>query len=85
MSVIGGLSFIGSIIWGLIVLFTKIFGGIGVQGWTTLMIIILFSSGLTMLTLGVLGEYIWRTMDAARNRPAFIIDEQRTSDDFKNI
>lgn len=84
MSVIGGLSFIGSIIWGLVILFAKIFGGIDVQGWTTLMIIILLSSGLIMLTLGVLGEYVWRAMDAARNRPAYIIDEQKTSDNFKH-
>jgi dolichol-phosphate mannosyltransferase len=26
--------------------------------------------------LGVLGEYVWRALDAARTRPPFIIDEQ---------
>ena len=35
----------------------------------------LFSSGLSMFTLGILGEYIWRGMDAARNRPVYIVDQ----------
>lgn len=32
--------------------------------------------GLILLTLGVLGEYIWRTMDASRNRPVYIVEEK---------
>lgn len=75
MSVVGFLFFCFSILWGLFVLFGRIFGNIQVQGWTTLMILQLFSSGLIMLTLGILGEYIWRGMDAARNRPVYIIDK----------
>jgi glycosyltransferase involved in cell wall biosynthesis len=75
MSVVGTMFFIASFIWGVIVLISKIFGSIQIQGWTTLMILLLFSSGLIMLTLGILGEYIWRGMDAARNRPVYIIDE----------
>lgn len=81
MSVVGILFFIASAIWGLIVLFSKIFGGIQIQGWTTLMILLLFSSGLIMLTLGILGEYIWRGMDAARNRPVYIIDQIKNNTD----
>ena len=36
---------------------------------------VLLTSGLIMLMLGILGEYIWRTLDASRNRPPFLIDE----------
>jgi len=75
MSAVGTLFFIVSIIWTFLVLFSRIFGDIQVQGWTTLMILLLFSSGLIMLTLGILGEYVWRSMDAARNRPVYIIDK----------
>ena len=28
-----------------------------------------------MMTLGILGEYLWRTFDASRNRPAYIIED----------
>ncbi len=45
------------------------------QGWASLMCVVLFGFGIIMLMLGVLGEYIWRTLDASRNRPPFIVDE----------
>jgi dolichol-phosphate mannosyltransferase len=31
--------------------------------------------GITNISLGVIAEYLWRTLDAARNRPVFIVDE----------
>ena len=52
--------------------FTK---GTPVAGWPSLMCVVLLASGLIMSMLGILGEYIWRTLDAARSRPPFIIDQ----------
>ena len=49
--------------------------GTPMAGWSSLMCVILCSSGLILLMLGILGEYIWRALDAARTRPPFIIDE----------
>lgn len=72
---IGTASFFGAIVWALIVLISKLTGLIQVSGWTTLFIFNLFSFGIIMLTLGVLGEYLWRTFDASRNRPPYIIEE----------
>lgn len=48
--------------------------GTPVQGWSTLMCLVLFSTGLILLMLGILGEYLWRTLDASRNRPVFIVE-----------
>ncbi len=48
--------------------------GTPVRGWSTLMILVLFSAGMILIMLGVLGEYLWRTLDATRNRPVFIVD-----------
>lgn len=79
ISAVGIVFFLLAVIWALFVLFTRIFRGAEVLGWATLMIVQLFSSGTIMLTLGVLGEYIWRTLDSSRKRPTFIIDEQDTS------
>jgi dolichol-phosphate mannosyltransferase len=39
------------------------------------MLIITFTTGLQMTMLGVLGEYLWRTLDEVRGRPNFVIDE----------
>ena len=76
---IGFLSCIGSAFWAFITLIAKLTAGIPVQGFTTLFIFQLFSFGVIMLTLGVLGNYIWRTFDASRKRPVYIIEDIVTS------
>jgi len=75
MSVVGVLFAGVGVIWAMALVLCKLLGTIVVEGWTTLIVLNLFSSGLIMLTLGILGEYVWRTLDAARKRPVYIIDE----------
>ena len=48
-----------------------------VEGWTTLVGILLIGFGLTNLSLGIVAEYLWRTMDAARNQPTYIIQSAK--------
>jgi dolichol-phosphate mannosyltransferase len=31
-------------------------------------------SGTQIMILGILGEYLWRALDAARSRPVFVVD-----------
>lgn len=57
------------------VLVEKFTKGTPIVGWASLMCVILCASGIIMLMLGILGEYIWRTLDAARTRPPYIVDE----------
>ena len=45
-----------------------------VSGWPMLMSILMLGFGVTNISLGIIAEYLWRTLDAARNRPTFIID-----------
>ncbi len=51
--------------------------GVPIIGWASIMCVILLSSGLILSMLGILGEYLWRTLDASRERPNFIIDEEK--------
>ncbi len=55
--------------------------GTPIQGWPSLMCLVLFSTGLILLMLGALGEYLWRTLDATRNRPVYIIDSVKEAKD----
>ena len=55
-------------------IYEKLTVGTPIAGYASLMCVVLFASGLIMLTLGVLGEYIWRVLEESRNRPPFIID-----------
>lgn len=77
----GCFAFIATMIWAAFIVVAKISGDIPVDGWTTSIIVQLLSFGITMITIGILGEYLWRTFDASRNRPPYIIEE----DDWKDI
>lgn len=37
---------------------------------------IIFSFGIIMLTMGILGNYIWRIFDASRKRPPYIVEDE---------
>lgn len=59
----------------------RLFWSVVVEGWASLMVVLLLVSGVQMTILGVLGEYLWRTLDQSRKRPVFVVDsivEQRT-------
>jgi dolichol-phosphate mannosyltransferase len=45
-------------------------------GFAALMTVVLVGQGTILLTLGILGEYLWRAFDEVRGRPRFIIEEQ---------
>ncbi len=66
-----------ALLYGLYLIGLKLFGGIGVPGWTALMLVVLFVSAFQMIALGVIGEYVWRGLDAARCRPLYVVDEVR--------
>jgi len=74
-SVIGFIVAIGAFLYGAYILLYKIFRGIDVAGWVPMMVILTFTAGLQMTILGILGEYLWRTLDESRSRPSYVIDE----------
>jgi dolichol-phosphate mannosyltransferase len=50
--------------------------GSPVQGWSSLMCVLLIVSGVQLVILGILGEYLWRTFDEARGRPRYIVEKR---------
>ena len=77
---LGALFDIASVILLVSVLVEKFTVGTPIQGWASIMCVLLFGFGMLMLMLGIIGEYIWRALDAARNRPTYIIDEIKDKD-----
>jgi dolichol-phosphate mannosyltransferase len=61
--------------YALFIVIAKLTGNVPIQGWATNMIVLLLVSSFQMISLGVIGEYLWRTLDASRNRPNFIVDK----------
>ncbi len=56
------------------------FNGHPVEGWSSLMVVVLLLAGFQLLTLGVLGEYLWRSFDETRGRPLYFMEEYVTAD-----
>lgn len=52
----------------------RLSGAIEVEGWTSMMVVFLLISAFQMIALGIMGEYLWRSLDAARKRPPYIVD-----------
>lgn len=75
LSLIGLLVAIGSFLYGAFVLFYWYFFGTVVRGWVPTILVLSFTSGIQMAMLGVLGEYLWRTLDEVRRRPPYVVDE----------
>ncbi len=50
-------------------------------GWAETVILILVLGGIQMMMLGILGEYLWRTLDETRRRPLFFIEDRTIDSD----
>jgi dolichol-phosphate mannosyltransferase len=67
------------IVYALLVIALRLTRGFEVQGWASLMVALLVLSGVQLFVTGVLGEYLWRTLDETRKRPRFIVEEVRAA------
>jgi glycosyltransferase involved in cell wall biosynthesis len=47
-----------------------------IEGWSSLIIVVLLIGGIQMVMMGVLGEYLWRALDEARRRPRYLIEAE---------
>ena len=72
VTVLGVTMLIIAVIFGLISLIQKIIG-IAQPGFTTVILISLFSSSITMISLGIIGYYIARIYEEIKERPKYII------------
>lgn len=69
---VSGLSFLG-ICW---VFFESMIAHQTVQGWSSLMVAVLFLGGIQLLTIGLIGEYVGRIHDEIKQRPLYLIRQR---------
>jgi glycosyltransferase involved in cell wall biosynthesis len=72
---IGILFFFIGIVWTIYIILRELIIGDLYGGWPTLLSVLLIGFGITNISLGIIAEYLWRTLDSARKRPVFIIDK----------
>ena len=75
VSILGILFFVSGIIWTAYIIFRKLVFDDLASGWPALLSILMVGFGITNISLGIIAEYLWRTLDASRKRPVFVIDE----------
>lgn len=80
MSLLGFGSAALGFLYALFLVALRILYGAPIEGWTSLICVVLIMSGLQLIMLGVLGEYLWRTFDESRRRPRFLIEESHGID-----
>jgi dolichol-phosphate mannosyltransferase len=68
---LGGSSFF----YAMFVITARLSGWIDIQGWSTMMVVFLLVSSFQMMALGIIGEYLWRNLEAGRKRPAYIVED----------
>lgn len=75
-TVSGIITFIISIIYFIVVVCQKVFGGIAIDGYATIVCLILLFGGLQMIFIGIIGEYLGRVYIETKRRPVYIIKEE---------
>jgi polyisoprenyl-phosphate glycosyltransferase len=75
MSLIGIVAALVSFAYGAMIVVAALLGNVEIRGFATLAALISFFSGLILIMLGVLGEYLWRVLEAVNNKPEAIIEE----------
>lgn len=74
LSTVGGLlSFCASIFGIAFIIFRKLFFGGSVNGWASLVCLILFMGGIQLLALGIIGKYISKIFLETKKRPVYLL------------
>lgn len=71
-----------SFLYGIFIIMYKLFLGIDAPGYASLLIFLLFFSGLQMIGIGILGKYIGRIFIESKRRPIFIARKVYTNEDI---
>jgi undecaprenyl-phosphate 4-deoxy-4-formamido-L-arabinose transferase len=74
-SLLGMLFAIIGFIWTIVVVIKKILMPEIIMGYSSMMAVILFSNGLMMLMMGLLGEYLGRTYISINDYPQYVVKE----------
>ena len=75
VSIVGILMLIIGFAAGIFTIVNKILNPLTPAGYSTFVCVLVMGFGITNISLGIIAEYIWRILDAVRDRPVFVISE----------
>lgn len=74
-SYIGMTASVIGFLYALVIVLLRLLNVVAVEGWAALMVVVLVFGGVQMVMLGIIGEYLWRTLEHARKRPLYFIED----------
>ena len=72
---IGGFTAVAAVLYLIWVICEKLFLGIDVPGYATIIVLILLLGSMQLFCIGIIGEYVGRTFEQSKNRPVYIAKE----------
>jgi glycosyltransferase involved in cell wall biosynthesis len=79
---IGALISLLALVYGAYVIVDTVIYGNAVNGWPTLTVALMLFSGIQLLSIGILGEYIGRIFTEVKQRPLYVISEDLSATKF---
>lgn len=76
MTYIGFIVSLSGFFYAGVVFVRRLIYGAPIEGWSSLMLVVLILSGIQLLMLGIVAEYLWRTLDETRKRPMYLVDQK---------
>jgi dolichol-phosphate mannosyltransferase len=74
ITIVGLIVSVLSFAYATLIFASKLFWDVPVKGWAPTMISILMLSGVQLVMLGIIGEYLWRNYHETRKLPTFVVD-----------
>ena len=71
-------------LYGLYIVIETLLIGNNVDGWATVAAGIMFSTGIQLVCIGVIGEYVGRLYEEVKQRPLYLINETISSDTIRS-
>lgn len=69
---LGGITAVVAFLYLVAVILEKLFTGIDIPGYATIVVLILFLGSMQLFCIGIIGEYVGRTFEQSKNRPVYI-------------
>jgi glycosyltransferase involved in cell wall biosynthesis len=70
---LGGLGAAASLLYAAFVVVNRLWRGVDVPGYASLIVVVLFMGSLQLVSVGILGEYLGRTFLESKRRPTYIV------------
>ena len=72
---LGGLATLGATVFAVYALYAKLFLDRSPPGFTSILLVVTFMSGVILFFLGVVGEYVGRVYEETKGRPLYVVEE----------